>query len=393
MRSSRLLTVAMALAAVAGLVGAHLRWGTAWSPNVAMLVVAAVLGESVRLPRAHGRAVSMTLAVVGAAALMGSSPAELTVLALCGWVAQTALTLREGRRPRAADVAVRIAGAVLLGVATQLVANAVRPTTALPHPAEILVLVTALLVVVPVSDELELRVLAGVQRIRPLLVVLREGVPVGFVMSTVAVLAAIVVTELSWLTLPLLGLPFMAAKAGLDQFAVMRRSTAQTLRAMSRLPEQIGALEQGHGVRTSHRARDLARDLGMLVDQVDLVERAALLHGVGFLRLKDHPDLTAEQAALATYEIMSEAGDFRTEAAIVLATHETSMTAELERHTDPDFILEAAGVVRAACRLDHSSPGELMGDRSVPLHIREAVIRMSTRATGTPVLVGAADRR
>lgn len=396
MGNIRRLTLMSSGVAVVGIGVSYALVGASVSPYLPVLLVAAVLGELIRLPRRNGRAIALSLTAVVAGALLGVGALELAILAIASWVIQSIVASRRNRRPRAADLANRLAGAVVLGVMTDitnhLAGNGLLPLDQRPSVVSLAVVWIAVLVMVPVVDHLELTVLAGDVRPRRLRDAIVSGLPGGLTIAAMGTLAVMVYGDLGYATIPLLAVPLIASKRGLDRYETMRRATSQTIRAMSRLPEHVGAVDIGHGVRAGQRAQAIATRLLLPWDVAEQIERAAVLHAVGRLREKDHPALSAEEAAIAGADIIREAGDLDQVAAIVMASHETALLPELARQEDPDQLILAAAIVRASCLWDSHDANELVGDRGLPLVVRDVIMQIEA-LPGTRGLVVAGSRR
>lgn len=382
--TARTPTLVAAGLAVVGILGGELLLHRPFTPIFGLLLVIAVLGELVTLPRSRGRAVSLSLAAIGVGALEGAGPSELAVLAAAAWVVQSVLNWREGHRPRFVELSVRVAGAVALGVAMLVTDLALGlPVDGVGPPAwpDVLVVWVAVLGIVPALDHLELQLLASRAGMTRLEDAVRSGFPAGLVVATLATLGSLVHEQLGYVTIPLMALPLLAAKRGLDGYETMRQATSQTIRAMSRLPEQIDAVETGHGVRAGQRARAIGATLGLSAEATELTERAALLHAVGRIRAKDHPALTEEDAAHASVDIIRQAGGLDQVAAIVMASYEVALLPDLAAQDDPDALLLSAAIVQASCRWDGCEAYELVGDRRLPLAVRDVIMQLD--ATGT----------
>lgn len=395
MATVRKLTVAISGLAVIGLGLSHLAWGTTFSQYLPVLVVAAVVGELIRLPRQGGRATALSLAAVAAGALVGVSSVELAILAALSWVVQTIVVSRSGRRPRAVDLANRLAGAVALGVMTgaanHLTGDGLLELGEMPSLLSLVVVWLTVLLMVPLVDHLELTVLAGDARPRRVRDAVVSGLPGGLTIAATGTLAVMVYTDLQYATIPLLVVPLIASKRGLDRYETMRRATSQTIRAMSRLPEHVGAVETGHGVRAGQRAQSIATRLRLPWEVAEQIERAAVLHAVGRLREKDHPGLSDHEAAVAGADIIREAGDLDQVAAIVMASHEAALLPELALQVDPDQLILAGAIVRASCLWDSRDANELVGDHSLPLVVRDVIMQIEALSE-TRGLVAAARR-
>lgn len=101
----------------------------------------------------------------------------------------------------------------------------------------------------------------------------------------VLALLGIMIAELlalgSWAGLLLLVLPFMAARRTFRVYAELSEAYTSTVRSLVTALEAKDEYTCGHSERVAVYARALAESLGLPRVQVELVERAALLHDVG----------------------------------------------------------------------------------------------------------------
>lgn len=351
------------------------------------LAVAAALGDRLELPRRHGRATTMSIAVVASVALVTNSPFAVVAMAVGAWVVQALRALRaDGRSVRGASLVV---GAVtawgisgLVALATHLDRTGVHVGASDLLVLPVVVLWALLLVGAPALDALEVAARADRARRLRYRDMVVGGLQANAVLAATATLGALAYPALGAPTVLLMALPLLAAKLGFDRNAETRTTYDQTLRAMSRLPEQLGAVDPGHGVRAGEVAAMAALDLGFGADVVIDIERAAQLHELGRIRTEHGLDLTPEEVASGGAGILTEAEDLDRVARLVAA------------HRGPvpvgDEIAWVGGaIVRLACDLDLrlTARGERVlqpADQSwirsqgVQTRIAEAVIRSAS---------------
>jgi response regulator RpfG family c-di-GMP phosphodiesterase len=101
---------------------------------------------------------------------------------------------------------------------------------------------------------------------------------------------------------PLDARPLLAARIGLARFAGVTTAYDQTIRAMSRLPEQLGTVEPDHGVRVGQLAREVAHELGADATSALEVEQAAYLHELGHIQIEAEEQPTRAELAQAGSE-------------------------------------------------------------------------------------------
>lgn len=81
--------------------------------------------------------------------------------------------------------------------------------------------------------------------------------------------------------------PLLVTQVAFRRFAEIRRTYLQTVRALSRVTEVGGYVQDGHSRRVSVLARRLGTELGMREKQLLELEYAALMHDIGQLSLRD----------------------------------------------------------------------------------------------------------
>lgn len=347
------------------------------------LALAAALGDRLELPRQHGRATAMSIAVVACVALLTLDPVPVLAMAIAAWLAHAVRSLRADHSIRLGSLANLGFSAWAIGGFTALAAG-LGPAHVAIGESELLVgpvaVLWALLIAgAPALEALEVATLArGPRRVR-YRDLFMGGLQANVVLAATATLGALAYPELKWPTVLLMALPLLAAKLGFDRNAETRTTYDQTLRAMSRLPEQLGAVDPGHGERAGEVAAIAAVDLGYGADVVRDIERAAQLHELGRIRTEHGLDLTPEEVAQGGAGIVTEAGALDRVAQLIAA------------HRGPvpvgDEVAWVGGaIVRLSCDLDLrlTSRGERVlepADQSwiraqgVQPRIAEAVIR------------------
>lgn len=323
------------------------------------LGVAAALGDRLELPRQHGRATTMSISVVCCVALLAFDPTVVAAMAGSAWFAQAVRALRAGRSPRFGSLVGTAVTAWGIGGITVLAASLDRvelgavslDLAELTIGASelrllpVVVVWVILLVGAPAVEALEIATRADRARrlrYRDLVV---GGLQANTVLAATATLGALAFPELGIPTVLLMALPLLAAKLGFDRNADTRTNYDQTLRAMSRLPEQLGAVDPGHGVRAGELAAIAATDLGFGADVVIDIERAAQLHELGRIRTEDGLDLTPQEVATGGAEIVTEAGALDRVAQLI-AAHRGQVP------VGDEVAWVGGAIVRLACDLD-----------------------------------------
>jgi hypothetical protein len=338
--------------------------------EVSLFVVAAAVMELLPIRLADGRAVPTSLAVIGAAALLGASPPAVGAIAVAGYLGAVAVR-REGLT---IDLVLQRAagGWVLAGIA--VVGAVVGPptwtgvdiegTAATLNVGAAIAVGLAILVGVPAVEALAGSATRWRHAHRRVIEEIHRNRLIGASVAATATLGALVHPVLGAWMLPTMLLPLLAARTGLDRLALGLRAYEETIRAMSRLPEQLGSVEAGHGVRVAELARSVALELGLDGASVADTVRAAHLHELGRIRLEREEPADARDLATAGAEVLREVGGLDRVAAIVAAQ------ADVLAHPRDDIGLPARIVV-ACCDLDSYAP-----DPRDPAQRHEVTVRL-----------------
>ncbi|MFO7779745.1 MAG: hypothetical protein R6V28_15460 [Nitriliruptoraceae bacterium] len=387
------------LVAVATVVAVGVALGAAWwSPELGqalalqlelhdllLFVVAAAVMELLPIRLADGRALPTSLAVVAAAALLGGSPVVVALIATSAYVVSRLLARRP---PAMIDIVQRAAGGwTLAGVAA--IGAALGPATWSGTPevgaaaslnlGAAVAVGLAILVGVPAVDTLTGLDTGWRFALRRIGEEIQRNWLVGASIAATAALGALVHPVLGLWTLPTMLLPLAAARAGLDRLALGQRAYEQTIRAMSRLPEQLGTVAPDHGVRVAELAREVALELGLEASTVAETVRAAHLHELGRIKLEREAPAPQHELASAGADVLREVGDLDRVAAIVAAQ------ADLQR-SPRDAVGLPARIIVACCELDSYAP-----DPAAPGQRHEAVVRL-VREVGDLDVVAALTR-
>jgi hypothetical protein len=358
----RVVTVVVSLCGIA--VGA-LWWATEPSlrldvrvTDILLFALAAAVMELLPMRQPGGRPVASSVAVTGAAAVLGMAPPVVALVATVGWV-----MARFVDRESASVVSLGLRGVggwALSGLAAggalayPFTFEGAAPAgvdVANLHLGAAAAVTLAVVVGRPAIEEL-----ASVEG--PWRFVLRR-IPeaivgswlVGLALASTAVLGALVHPVLGHWTLPTMLIPLFAARVGLDRFAVAARAYDQTIRAMSRLPEQLGTVTEGHGVRVAQVARDVGLELGLDAGSLTDLERAAHLHELGRIRVEREVPTTRRELAKAGASVIHETASLDRVARIVAAHGDLSAAAG-----GPDDVRLSARIVAACCDIDRYAP-------------------------------------
>lgn len=359
-----------------------------------LFVLAAALGERFPFPQVRGRDVPVSVAVVAAFALLGNPPLQVAVVAVGGWALVAMQTAREGGRPRWLDLLASASGAWATAGFAALAAAAMPWATIAAHGspdqpvhvAAVLAVWGTVVLGVPLWEAVEVTGRTGAPTLPIHLGLVRSSWTRGMALASAAALGALVHSVLGVWTLPLLLLPLLAARLGLVRHATVQRTAAQTVRAMSRLPEELGSVSRGHGVRVGSLAVAIARELGVSDPEVADVERAAHLHELGRIQGEPGEELEDRAVALAGASIVRETGSLDRVADLI------------ERHPDPyrvaglgeDGTLPiGARIVRTVCAFDREL-SRAHGDQAVWRALEH--LHAGSAYAHDPVVLGALTR-
>jgi hypothetical protein len=353
--------------------------------DIVLFAAAAAVMELLPIRLADGRALPTSLAVVGAAALLGGSPLVVALIAATAYVASCLLARRP---PVVLEIVQRgVGGWTLAGVAA--IGAALGPATWTGSPevgaaaslnlGAAVAVGLAVLVGVPTVETLTGLDTGWRFALRRIGEEIQRNWLVGASIAATAALGALVHPVLGLWTLPTMLLPLAAARAGLDRLALGQRAYDQTIRAMSRLPEQLGTVTPDHGVRVAELARDVALELGLDAATVAETVRAAHLHELGRIKLEREAPAPQHELAIAGADVLREIGELDRVAAIVAAQ------ADLQ-HSPRDAVGLPARIIVACCELDRYAP-----DPAEPGQRHEAVVRL-VREVGDLDVVAALTR-
>lgn len=308
---------------------------------LAVVVATAVVGELLPLPRVTGRPIPSSVVVIGTYALLGA-PAWTVVMtaiaarAAAGVVAGTTGRLTPRSLSGAAAAGWIATGAVGLG--TALAPWDVAPTVAVSAGSALL-LAVAMVIGLPLWEAITAGG-RGRERVADFATRLRTNWMVETAMASSAILGAVVHPRLGVLAVPFLLLPMLAARSGLRGYREVQRQHDQTLRAMSRLPEELGEAPAEHGQRTALLVEAVARSLGTGSEERSQLVQAAQLHELGRIRNEPGEDHSARTIALNGANILQQSG--LVEAARIVGAHRDHVLG-----TGP-----GATILRLACELD-----------------------------------------
>ena len=283
-----LLVAAVAQTAAAGLV----------QPRTALAFGALIaLGELLRLslPGDREAAPIGSAGALGYALLLriGQQPAHQPALQV---VAVTAVGMIVGALPHlAAGRPAGMAGMASRLLALAFVAVAFRPIAGLAILDQQVWLRLAVMLVLIVAGwfaECVIRALIRADALRARFGVslgdeLQIQVPLGAAVGASAMLIALAAEAMGLVALALFIAPLLVTQTAFRRYAGIRSTYLQTVRALARVTEVGGYVEDGHSYRVSRLAVAVGRELGMSEPDLLQLEYAALMHDIGQLSLAD----------------------------------------------------------------------------------------------------------
>jgi HD domain-containing protein len=284
-----------------------------------MLVAAAVAqtaATSVTQPRnalafgaliALGELLRLTLPGEREAAPIGSAGALGYALALRVWgeptsqsalqvIAVTAAGMTLGALPHlAAGRPAGVAGMASRLIAVACVALAFRPLAAMPairSSWELALAAMTGLLVVGWWAECLIKALIRADALRARFGValwdeMRVQFPLGVAVAASAILIAFAADMMGLAALGVFIAPLLVTQVAFRRYAGIRATYLQTVRALARVTEVGGYVEDGHAHRVSQLAVAVGRELGMGEPELLELEYAALMHDIGQLSLRD----------------------------------------------------------------------------------------------------------
>jgi hypothetical protein len=283
-----LLVAAVAQTAAAGLV--QPRDALAFGALIALgeLLRLSLPGDREAAPIGSAGALGYALAV-----RVGGLPAMQPALQV---VAVTAVAMIVGALPHlAAGRPAGVGGMASRLLAVAFVAAAFRPLAQLSvidHHVWVRLAVMAVLIVAGWFAECVIKALIRADALRARFTVslgdeLRIQVPLGAAVGASAMLIALATEAMGLVALALLIAPLLVTQTAFRRYAGIRSTYLQTVRALARVTEVGGYVENGHSNRVGRLAVAVGRELGMSEPDLLELEYAALMHDIGQLSLAD----------------------------------------------------------------------------------------------------------
>ncbi|WP_179826503.1 HD-GYP domain-containing protein [Nocardiopsis aegyptia] len=193
-----------------------------------------------------------------------------------------------GRGPQVEGVARRVLVAMLLAVTFRPL---VEGLSLVGPSATATLLMAALVVLAWLADTMVAAVLRA-ERLRTRVLVavgdeIRAQSAAGAAIGSSGVLIALACTVTGLVGLLVFTAPLLVSQVAFRRHAEVRRTYLETVRALSRVTEVGGYVENGHSRRVGHLARAVGCELGLVEAQLLELEYAALMHDIGQLSLRE----------------------------------------------------------------------------------------------------------
>ena len=272
--------------------------GAIVEPRVALAFGALIaLGELLRLALPGDREAA-PIASSGALAYalllgVGGVPANQPALQV---VAVAAASMTVGALPHlAAGRPAGLAGMAVRLIKVAAVALLFRPLArlgVLSHDWSLALIVMMALIVVGWSVECLIRALIRADALRARFGVtlwdeMRVQLPLGVAVGTSAILIAFAAEVMGLASLAVFIAPLLVTHTAFRRYAGIRATYLQTVRALARVTEVGGYVEDGHSHRVGRLAVAVGRELGMSEPDLLELEYAALMHDIGQLSLQE----------------------------------------------------------------------------------------------------------
>jgi hypothetical protein len=211
-------------------------------------------------------------------------------------VAVTAVGMIVGALPHlAAGRPAGVGGMASRLLAVSFVAIAFRPLAHLSlidHQVWVRLAVMTVLMVAGLLAECVIKALIRADALRARFMVslgdeLRIQVPLGAAVGASALVIALATEAMGLVALALLIAPLLVTQTAFRRYAGIRSTYLQTVRALARVTEVGGYVEDGHSSRVGRLAVAVGRELGMREADLLELEYAALMHDIGQLSLAD----------------------------------------------------------------------------------------------------------
>ncbi|MFG3283019.1 HD-GYP domain-containing protein [Streptomyces sp. NPDC048111] len=259
-------------------VGELARWGAGEGErDPAPLASAGALGYALlgqNAGRTEGQGVLQVIAVVVAAALLGSVP-----------------HVAAGRGPSADQAARRVLTAAFAAVCFQPLHHSGRLDGWFGYGPYVALALLLLLVLTALCDAVVAALLLRARTRYPFGPLLRDElrglVGIGSAVCATGTVIALAVAVAGLWALPVFCVPLLLTQLAFRRYAAVRTTYRQTITSLARATEIAGYTKPGHARRVAGLSRAVGRELGLSESELTVLEYAALMHDIGQLSLLD----------------------------------------------------------------------------------------------------------
>lgn len=350
---------------VLGLILLGLAWwplgAPAPSPGVwtfVLLGLSAAAGELLPLPRPQGRSAPISMAVYATGALLWIPPLELVVAASLAWSVKAVVTVFRGDDLRRFEIGTRLLSVWSLA-GTAAIGAALLPA---PFPSDlpiseggiplgaILGVAIGVVVLLPALEAGEIAAALPRRTTGRIRSFLTSSWMATAALAASGVLGALIHPLFGPIAVPLVILPLLAARRGLRRYAEIARTYDQTLIALSKLPEHIDAVPEGHSERVRARTVAAGQRLGLDSETLEALTHAARLHEVGRIQFDEGQEVAPAAVAQAGASILRAAGSMEMAAELVSRHDQPAVGTRVNGTRDEHMI--AARLLALGCQLD-----------------------------------------
>lgn len=270
------------------------------------------LGDLLEIDLRGGRSTPVSNAVVFAIFVVLPPPGVVIVVVPAFFIAFLIRSRALGWGPRFRSTSRRLGNVMVAAVAYQFLASAI-PAFGVSRGrllSQVVAMAISGALYLVIDTGLSATFISNEQRIpfRPVwLGQLQNLLPLHFAFLSVSALIALAHGVLREWALVLFLVPLFAARYSFRRYASIHKTYAQTIRALSKVPELAGYAPDGHSIRVADLAKELARRHGLVDNEVEELEFAALLHDVGRISFEDPTEAPESTSGTAQGVKLAEA--------------------------------------------------------------------------------------
>ncbi|WP_283138369.1 HD-GYP domain-containing protein [Rhizohabitans arisaemae] len=288
-----LVVAAIAHTAVVGLADSHVAVGFGALIAVGELARLTMPGNREVAPISTAAAFGYTLLIDVGGIRVDHSALQVVAVMSVGMIAGALPHLAVNRPPRLDAMSRRLLSGAMVAFAYRPVADNLAGMIGSPGDSWWIPLgMMSALVVFAVLIDTGIAALLRAEQVRTSFGVaardeLRNAAPLGTAVGASGILLALGSHSMDMAALLVFAAPLLVSQVAFRKYAQIRSTYLQTVRALSRVTEVGGYVEQGHSLRVSRLAVAVGRELGLAEPELLDLEYAALMHDIGQLSLRD----------------------------------------------------------------------------------------------------------